>query len=73
VLCCVQAICSWVAPLKSAAGAIVITGDLNAPPDEQLHDVASRNGFASSHKVGEGHRGDRGGYMQLLSWGSPSA
>lgn len=60
VLCCLsittpQAICSWMAPLKGTAGAIVITGDLNAPPDEELHTVAARNGFASSHKVRHTH------------------
>lgn len=49
-----QAICKWMEPLKRSAGAIVITGDLNAPPDEELHEVAARNGFASSHKVGGG-------------------
>lgn len=38
-------------PLKGTAGAVVITGDLNAPPDEELHVVAGRNGFASTHKV----------------------
>jgi hypothetical protein len=38
-------------PLKATAGAVVITGDLNAPPDEELHVVAGRNGFASTHKV----------------------
>jgi len=45
-------------PLKPSAGAIVITGDLNAPPDEELHDVAATHGFASSHKVGGWGRGE---------------
>jgi hypothetical protein len=38
-------------PLKASCAGIVMTGDLNAPPDEALHATMAEAGFLSAHKV----------------------
>jgi hypothetical protein len=48
-----QAICSWMEPLKGSCAGIVMTGDLNAPPDEALHATMAEADFLSAHKVRE--------------------
>ncbi|KAF6261280.1 Endonuclease/exonuclease/phosphatase [Scenedesmus sp. NREL 46B-D3] len=50
----VQAICSWMEPVKASCAGIVMTGDLNAPPDEALHAAMAAAGFLSAHKAANG-------------------
>lgn len=50
-----QAICSWVDPLKCCCAGIIVTGDLNAPPDEELHSIMAAHGFLSTHRVSTAH------------------
>jgi hypothetical protein len=53
LLLLLQAVCSWMEPLKGSCAGIVMTGDLNAPPDEALHATMAEAGFLSAHKVGD--------------------
>lgn len=38
-------------PLKPGCAGIIVTGDLNAPPSEDVHAIMRRYGFASAHEV----------------------
>ncbi|WIA32521.1 hypothetical protein OEZ86_003335 [Tetradesmus obliquus] len=70
-----QAICGWMEPLKGSCAGIVMTGDLNAPPDEALHAAMAEAGFLSAHKAAHGsepsHTWPSGIQAPLMDEGEP--
>lgn len=56
VLClCLQAICDWMESVKAdGCAGVVVTGDLNAPPQEDVHAIFQKHGYYSANKVRAG-------------------
>lgn len=49
-----EKIITWVCPVADQAAAVVILGDLNAPPEEPLHEIFAKAGFRSGYSVVHG-------------------
>lgn len=49
-----EAILAWMRPVTDQAAAVVVLGDLNAPPDEPLHRIFAQAGFQSAFRAVHG-------------------